>query len=107
MRESLKQIKLSRQRDEEQELSSSKQRQVEIKWELELKSTSPPNERESTKIKLPKLIISKFDGTHLDWYRFQNQFEAEIDKVKIDSVKKCSNLKELLMPKVRANILLQ
>eukprot|EP00795_Rhopilema_esculentum_P004345 gene4345-20561_t len=120
MRGSLKQIKLSEQREEEQELLSSKQRQFEVESELEkarseqkfhyerrleeLKSTSPPNEQESTKVKLPKLIISKFQGTHLDWYRFWNQFEAEIDRVKIDSVTKFSYLKELLMPKVRANV---
>ena len=70
----------------------------------ELKLASPPNEQESTKVKLPKLMISKFQGTHLDWYRFWNQFEAEIDRAKIDSVTKFSNLKELLLPKVRANI---
>ena len=120
MRESLKQIKLSERREEEQELLSSKQRQFEVESELEkaryeqkfqyerrleeLKSTSPSNEQESTKVKLPKLIISKFQGTHLDWYRFWNQFEAEIDRVKIDSVTKFSYLKELLMPKVRAYI---
>ena len=82
MRESLKQIKLSEQREEEQELLSSKQRQFEVESELQkaryeqkfqyerrlegLKSTSPPNEQESTKVKLPKLIIPKFQGTDLD-----------------------------------------
>ena len=29
--------------------------------------------------KLPKLVITKFSGTHVDWLRFWNQFEAEID----------------------------
>eukprot|EP00795_Rhopilema_esculentum_P015888 gene15888-7220_t len=82
MRESLKQIKLSQRREEEQELLSSKQRQFEVESVLEkakyeqkfqyerrleeLKSTSPPNEKESTKVKLRKLIISKSQGTHLD-----------------------------------------
>ena len=120
LREALKQIKLSERREEERELLSSKQRQFEVETELEkaryeqkfqyerrleeLKSTSPPQEQESTKVKLPKLIISKFQGTHLDWYRFWNQFEAEIDRIKIDPVTKFSYLKELLLPKVRANI---
>ena len=34
----------------------------------------------ATNAKLPKLVITKFKGTRLDWTRFQNQFEAEIDK---------------------------
>ena len=35
---------------------------------------------ESNKVKLPQLVISKFEGTALDWFRFWNQFETEIDK---------------------------
>ncbi|XP_065070928.1 uncharacterized protein LOC135695688 [Rhopilema esculentum] len=58
----------------------------------------------SSKVKLPKLIISKFQGTYIDWFRFWNQFEAEIDRVNIDAVAKFSYLKELLLPKVRVNI---
>lgn len=58
----------------------------------------------SNKVKLPKLIISKFQGTHIDWYRFWNQFEAEIDRANIDAVGKFSYLKELLLPKVRVHI---
>ena len=58
----------------------------------------------ATKVKLPKFIISKFQGTHIDWFRFWNQFEAEIDRVNIDAVAKFSYLKELLLPKVRVHI---
>ena len=65
----------------------------------EFESASPPNEQESTKVKTPKLIISKFQGTHLDWYRFWNQFEAEIDRAKIDPVTKFVYLKELIFAK--------
>ena len=52
--------------------------------------------------KLPKLEISKFQGTFLDWTRFWNQFETEIDKAKLTQVAKFSYLKELLVPSVRA-----
>ena len=31
---------------------------------------------ESNKVKLPKLVISKFKGTALDWFRIWNQFET-------------------------------
>ena len=52
-------------------------------------TTRPPEKgKMETKVKLPKLIITKIQGTHLDWYRFWNQYEAEIDKADIDSVAK-------------------
>ena len=49
-------------------------------------------------------MITKFQGTHLDWQRFWGQFEAEIDKPNIGQLAKFSYLKELLVPKVRAVI---
>ena len=52
-------------------------------------------------VKLPKLEITKFKGTHIDWFRFWNQFEAEIDKQSIDPVTKFNYLKEFLDPKAR------
>ena len=52
-------------------------------------------------MKLPKLVITKFDGMSLDWFRFWNQFEIEIDKAEICPVSKFSYLKELLNPRVR------
>ena len=54
--------------------------------------------------KLPKLTITKFQGTHLDWLRFWSQFETEIDQASITQVAKFSYLKELLTPKVRASV---
>ena len=55
---------------------------------------------ESNKVKLQKLVISKFEGTALDWFPFWNQFEAEIDKQDISPVTKCSYLKKFLFPQV-------
>ena len=51
--------------------------------------------------KLPKLEISKFKGSHIDWVRFWNRFEAEIDSVTLAEVSKFSYLKELLLPQAR------
>ena len=53
---------------------------------------------------LPKLVITKFKGTHADWLRFWNQFEAEIDAANVPQITNFSYLKELLEPKVRAAI---
>ena len=55
-------------------------------------------------IKLSKLAITKFEGTHLDWFRFWNQFETEIDKVEISAISKFPYLREFLVPKLRALI---
>ena len=61
---------------------------------------------ERVHVKLPKLIITKLDGTSLDWFCFWNQFESEIDKSEIDKaeigpVSNFSYLKELLIPRVK------
>ena len=34
---------------------------------------------EKVSVKLPKLKITKFEGIALDWFRFWNRFETEID----------------------------
>ena len=54
--------------------------------------------------KLPKLVITKFNGTFQDWPRFWGQFSASIDKSSIASVTKFSYLRELLAPKPRMSI---
>ena len=52
-------------------------------------------------MKFPKLTVSKFEGTPLDWQRFWIQFEYEIDRSEFPQVTKFSFLKEMLKPKVR------
>ena len=54
--------------------------------------------------KLPKLTITKFQHTRLDWLRFWSKFETKIDKVTITQVAKFSYLKELLVPRVRSAV---
>ena len=56
---------------------------------------------ERVNAKLHKLVITKFDGTSLDWFYFWNQFESEIDKAEIGPVSMFSYLKKLLIPIVR------
>ena len=52
------------------------------------------------KVKLPKLVITRFNGTHIDWFRFCKQFESEIERSELPAVSKFSYLKELISPKV-------
>ena len=51
-------------------------------------------------VKLPKLFITKFNGTHLDWFRSWNQFESDIEKSELAPVSKFPCLKELVSHKV-------
>jgi len=45
---------------------------------------------------MPKLVITKYDGTYEKWLSFWNKFEAEIDSTDIPPVTKFAHLKELL-----------
>ena len=47
------------------------------------------------------MVISKFKGTALDWFRFWNKFKSEVDKQYINPVTKFSYLTEFLFPQVR------
>ena len=51
--------------------------------------------------KMPKLIISKFEGTPQDWVRFSGQFSSQIDSTSKPATTKFSYLKELVDVKVR------
>ena len=54
--------------------------------------------------KLPKLVISKFDGSFMDWPRFWGQFSEAIDKSSIAPISKLTYLLELLEPKVKRSV---
>ena len=40
------------------------------------------------KYKLPKLVIPQFNGTHINYFRFWNQFKIQTDKSELSSVMK-------------------
>ena len=46
-------------------------------------------------------MISKFEGTHLDWQRIWSHFENEIDRSEISQVSKFNYFKGILKPKFR------
>ena len=65
----------------------------------------PSSESKSTSdvhVKLPKLVITKFNGTFQDWPRFWNQFSETIDKTGVPNVTKFAYLRELLDTKVKS-----
>ena len=63
----------------------------EMKAEMK-KSKKTEEKRGSRKgevrVKLPKLVISQFEGTHLDRFRFWNQYKTQIDKYGISPISK-------------------
>lgn len=52
-------------------------------------------------VKLPKLVITKFNGTYVDWPRFWGQYCKTIEKTNVPPVTKFAYLRELLDVKVR------
>ena len=54
--------------------------------------------------KLPKLVITKFDGSFMDWPRFWGQFSETIDKTSVAAITKFSYLRELLDTKAKRTI---
>ncbi len=66
-------------------------------------STDKATKTEQAKVcnvKIPKLVITKYDGTYERWLSFWNNFEAEIDSVDLPAATKFSYLRELLQPHV-------
>ena len=104
--EEIEEVKRQRQYDQELRIEEAKQK-MKQDMEKQLERTQEKLQAQGDKnihAKLPKLVITKFHGTHLDWQRFWSQFETEIDKAEIGQVAKFSYLKELVIPKVRLSI---
>ena len=104
--EGLEELERSLREQERREIQEGEERS---RWEIKKMFAAKADEKDSdaagkSKAKLPELVITKFQGTHLDWQRFWGQFEAEIDKSDIGTVAKFSYLKELLVPRVKAII---
>ena len=61
------------------------EKRMKMKAELELTKTTPEVQKCSDfkTAKLPKLVISKFDGSFMDWQRFWGQFCEAINKSSI------------------------
>ena len=98
--------RLKTKEEEKKEERRLEHRLLEERKIQEIKKQMKTKEEENSicntvKVRLPKLIITKFEGTHLDWFRFWNQFQTEINKSDISPVSKFSYLKEFLPHRVR------
>ena len=81
---------------------------AKIEMQAEIQVESHPQQATTTpsdiQAKLPKLMITKFDGTYMDWPRFWGQFTEAIDKTGAQPITKFTYLRELLDVKVKRAI---
>ena len=83
---------LDRQREEELEFEKLK---LEQKAKIQQTEQAAAKPASKSNVKMPKLIIAKYDGTYEKWLSFWNKFEAEIDSSDLPAVTKFAHLKEL------------
>ena len=76
-----------------------------MKAELELIEKKMKIDRaQNEQAKLPKLTITPFNGTAMDWVRFENMFLSQVDSKKVADEVKFGYLLEMVCPKVRDKI---
>ena len=83
-----KETLLARQREEQLKFE---RQQLEQKAEFEKEKVASPSKQN---VKLPKLVITKYNGALENWLAFWNKFEAEIDKTGLPAVTKFAYLKD-------------
>ena len=84
----------------------ARKREEELKFEkkVEMQLADKPVKSTGKSVKLPKLVITKYDGTFEKWLSFWNTFKAEVDSQDIPAVTKLAFLKKFLELKVRETI---
>ena len=96
-------VKEEREHDREEMREKDLEHEKQIlnqKLQAALKQKKQKLEENRSAVKLPKLSITPFSGTVIDWVRFESQFSAMVDSQSVPTVTKFSHLKELLVPRV-------
>jgi len=87
---------------EEQFKAELKLHEQKLRMQSEISSPKPETQECLTRnAKLPKLVITKFNGSFKDWPRFWGQFTEGIDKSSVAAITKFTYLLELLTPKAK------
>ena len=88
---------MEKQNATEQEERRMEQMMMEMQLHMKKKEEDKTinSDRNVLKAKPPKSVITRFNGTHIDSFRFWNQFESEIDRSELSAVSIFSFLKEL------------
>jgi len=77
---------------------------LKLQEDLQLKIGNLNAETPVSQAKLPKLVITKFNGTYADWPRFWGQYSESIGKSSVPPVSKFTYLRELLDARVRKTV---
>ena len=82
------------------------EKKLQMQAELAKSSVQKPEIQEcdhfaTQSAKLPKLVISKFDGCCMNWPKFWGQFSEAIDKSSVAPITKFTYLLELLEPQAK------
>ena len=85
-------------------LIARKREELKFEKKVEMQLADKPEKSTGKSVKLPKLVITKYDGTFEKWLSFWNTFKAEVDSQDIPAVTKFAFQKEFLEPKVRETI---
>ena len=88
----------------EQKLKFNQQLEGKLSSNTNQNTSHVESQQQGAVAKLPKITITKFNGTNLDWTRFWGQFTEGIDKSNMVAITKFSYLKEFVVPKVRKSI---
>lgn len=88
---------------QEEELKLAFERK-KYEQELEFKKQVLEAATQKQQVKLPKLTITKFNGTYETWLSFWGKFTAEVDKANLAPETKFAYLKSFLEPKVLVDI---
>ena len=91
---------MQRRLEEERRIQEMKAEMKKLKKTEERRGSR----EDEVRVKLSNLVISQFEGTHLDWFRSWNQCETQIDKSGLSPISKFSYVKDLLAPKARVLI---
>ena len=108
-------VKCERKAPEKEVKFEQELHQTRMKFQSELQAAKAAQKESSsdskdgeattkTYAKLPKLEITKFNGTYQDWIRFWGQFEETIDKTGVPNMTKFSYLREWLNAQVRRTV---
>ena len=86
---------------QEKELWEEKMR---AELEMAKKKIEMEKATKAARAKLPELKITPFNGTPVDWIRFQNMFTSQIHDKPLSDAEKYGYLLELVAPKVRSRL---
>lgn len=66
---------------------------LKMKKKIEEKKDIVVNGEKRVQVILPNIVITKFEGSSLYWFRFWNQNETKIDKLEVSPISKSLYLK--------------